>query len=352
MKKFLSLILATAMIATLFIGTSVFAAESSSSSSAEEEGSTDTYVFTYATVDAEGSDHDRLVESKLKELLEEKSGGRMTLEVYYSSSLTGVGSTLDGIKDGTVDMGYDACGFYGAVFPYTELFSVPCLYFGDSYEASEVLREFDKVYTDEVLEDYHIMARFIGETMCLFVKDADPIKSPADVAGKTFRTTGSNQALIEACGGAGQGMPSADVYEALRLNVIDGAVSNFGALITFNYGEVTKACTPLPMIYSEGTVFMNKDLYESMNEYDQKIFDEVCEEFQASFMDYNAWNKENVENYIKENYPDFIVYELTDEEIAEFVKLGEANLEKKAKELDELGLDGTGAMEWLKEHAK
>ena len=116
MKKLLSLILATAMIATLFIGTSVFAAESSSSS---EEGSTDTYVFTYATVDAEGSDHDRLVESKLKELLEEKSGGRMTLEVYYSSSLTGVGSTLDGIKNGTVDMGYDACGFYGAVFPYT-----------------------------------------------------------------------------------------------------------------------------------------------------------------------------------------------------------------------------------------
>ena len=165
MKKLLSLILATAMIATLFIGTSVFAAESSSSS---EEGSTDTYVFTYATVDAEGSDHDRLVESKLKELLEEKSGGRMTLEVYYSSSLTGVGSTLDGIKNGTVDMGYDACGFYGAVFPYTELFSVPCLYFGDSYEASEVLREYDKAFTDEVLEDYHIMARFIGETMCMF----------------------------------------------------------------------------------------------------------------------------------------------------------------------------------------
>ena len=147
-------------------------------------------------------------------------------------------------------------------------------------------------------------------------------------------------------------MPSADVYEALRLNVIDGAISNFGALITFNYGEVTKACTPLPMIYSEGTVFMNKDLYESMNDYDKKIFDEVCEEFQACFMDYNAWNKENVENYIAENYPDFVVYELSDDEIAEFVKLGEANLEKKAKELDDLGLDGTGAMEWLKEHAK
>ena len=58
------------------------------------------------------------------------------------------------------------------------------------------------------------------------------------------------------------------------------------------------------------------------------------------------------DDFIAENYPDFIVYQMTDDEIAEFVKLGEANLEKKAAELDELGLDGTGAMEWLKAHAK
>lgn len=364
MKKFIALFLALAMIFAFCAcgnqASSTPAANDppatndapATSGEPEEPTSTDTYTFTYATVDAEGSDHDRLVESKLKELLEEKSGGRMTLEVYYSGSMAGVGSTMDAIKNGTIDMGYDACGFYGGMFPYTELFSVPCLYFGDSEEATAVLREFDELYTDELLNDYKIMARFVGEEMCFYTKGDTPIKTPADIQGMTFRTTGSNKALIEACGGVGQGMPTAEVFEALRLNVVDGSVSNFGSIITFNFAEVTNCLTIVPILNSEGTVFMSKELYESMNDVDKAIIDEVCAEFQQCFMDYNAWNHDNVVEYLEANFPDFQVYEMTDEEIAAFVALGEANLEAKAAELDALGLDGTGAMNWLKDHAK
>jgi TRAP-type C4-dicarboxylate transport system substrate-binding protein len=364
-KKLLSLIIAVLMVLITVTGcagksetppaatpsASSTASPSPTEGDAPKETSDKTYTFTYATVDAQGSDHDKMVESVLKQLLEEKSGGRMTLQVYYSGSLTGVGSTLDGIKNGTVDMGYDACGFYAGQFPYTELFSTPGLYYGSNEEATDVLLEFMELYPDKLLSDYKIMAKFVGEVMCAF-STGKPITSPADMKGMTFRTTGANTKLIEACGGAGTGLPSSEVYESLRLNVIDGSISNFGSLITFNFGEVTKSCTRMPILTSEGTVFMSKELYESLPAPDQAIIDEVCAEFQKAFMEYNEWNDQNTYDFIEANLPDFEVIELSDEALAEFTALGLTQMEAKAKELDALGLDGTGALEWLKSQAK
>ncbi len=317
-----------------------------------EPTSTDTYTFSYATVDAEGSDHDIRVEQVLKQLLEEKSGGRMTLDVYYSSGLTGVGSTLDGIKNGTVDMGFDACGFYVGEFLYTELFSMPGFYFGDLDESSEVLRAFDAEFTDGRLNDYKILARLCGEPLCFYLSGDEPIKVPEDFSGLTFRTTGSNQRLVEACGGAGTGMPSNEVFEALRLNVIDGSIAGLGSIITFNYGEVTDCLTIAPFMNTENTIWMSKELYDSMNDVDKAIIDEVAAEFQAKFAEYNEWNHQNVMDYLAANFPEYTVYELNEEEIAQFTELLVPLQDEKAAELDAAGLDGTGALAWLREHTK
>ena len=82
--------------------------------------------------------------------------------------------------------------------------------------------------------------------------------------------------------------------------------------------------------------------------------DNVVDLYEHSHMMYPGGNCINLCAYSKifgVNRSAYMGY-FGNDEIAEFVKLGEANLEKKAKELDDLGLDGTGAMEWLKEHAK
>ena len=360
-KKAISISIICLFVLFLVVGCSSSASDtkqdgSQSSETAQQteqsqQPSGQTYTFTYATVDAQGSEHDKRVESALKQLLEDKSGGRMTLQVYYSASLTGVGSTLDGIKNGTVDMGYDACPFYVGQFPYIELFSTPGINFGNSDEATAILLDYINLYHDSLLDDYKVMANFCGEVMCAY-STGKPITDPADMKGMTFRATGANSALIEAAGGAATSLPSSEVYESLRLNVIDGSISNFGSLITFNFGEVTKSCTRMPILTSQGTVFMSKELYESMPAEDQAIIDEVCVEFQQAFMDFNEWNDQHTYEYVEANLPDFEVVELSDEALDKFTQLAMVQLENKAKALDELGLDGSGALEWLKSQAK
>ena len=371
MKKFLALLLALVMVLALCAcGQSAAPAPAAPAAPAEQPkadapaapaeqpkeeapaGSTDTYTFTYASTDPEGSEHDKRVEQVLKQLLEEKSDGRMTLDVYYSGSMGTVGSAMDAVKAGTVDMGFDACGFYGSKFPYTELYSVPCLNYGNSTEAALVLQEFDDLYVDTALNDFYIMARVCGDPMGFFTAGGKTIRTPDDLKGLTFRTTGANLPFVEACGGAGTGMPSGEIYEAMRLNVIDGTMSTIGSVVTFNLGEVTNAFTYLPIQATENVVVMNLDLYNSMNDFDKAIIDEVCAEWEQAFMEYNVYAEDHALEVIAQNFPDFEIIKLTDEEIAPFTALGEANLAAKAAELDAQGLDGTGAMEWLIAHAK
>ena len=57
-------------------------------------------------------------------------------------------------------------------------------------------------------------------------------------------------------------------------------------------------------------------------------------------------------NYLAENFPEYTVYELNEEEIAQFTELLVPLQDEKAAELDAAGLDGTGALAWLREHTK
>ncbi len=347
-----ALILSAAMLLALCTacggsggGTPGAAESPASTTPAATESSTATYTFTYATVDAQGSSHDQMVEQKLKSLLEEKSDGRMTLDIYYSASLTGISSTLDGVLSGTVDMGYDACTSYAGKYPYAELFNTPGVNLGDRAHATSVLLDYYKQFPDAELENVKIVARFCGNTFGIFAQS--PIYAPSDMKGLSFRSTGDKVAFAEACGATAISLPSSEVYEALRLSVINGSFASGTSLVTFNYGEVTKSFTPLNIMNGDSIIVMNKALYDSMSASDQAIMDEIFTEMQQVMIDYVNYAEEEYKSETAQAFPEFQFVELSPEQLQAFVDIGTPLLKTKAAELDGLGLKGTEAMNWL-----
>jgi C4-dicarboxylate-binding protein DctP len=87
----------------------------------------ESYVFSFASSKATGSNRNVMVEEVLKSKLEEASGGRITIEIYPSNTLVGAKEMLDALNNGTADMGYFIGNMFPGQFPYTELLGTPGL---------------------------------------------------------------------------------------------------------------------------------------------------------------------------------------------------------------------------------
>ena len=85
----------------------------------------------------------------------------------------------------------------------------------------------------------------------------------------------------------------------------------------------------------------------------QAAIDKTIEDFLPVANKYSDANDQlSLDEILNEHNPDFKMYYMTDEAKAEIVKVAEPLLQAKADELNALGLDGDGALEWLRTNAK
>ncbi len=96
-------------------------------------------------------------------------------------------------------------------------------------------------------------------------------------------------------------------------------------------------------------IAMSKQLYDSMPADLQQVINEVqCRKDPYLYRFCKAAEKATMDN-IKSSNPKFQFCEL--EDIQGFIDAATPLLEAKAKELNDKGLKGTEALEWLKAHA-
>ena len=114
--------------------------------------SEESYVLKFSANDPAGSLYDTMIIQPLKQKLEEKSGGRLTLEIYYSSSLAKQGEVLQSIKNGTLDMGVDILTMNAGQFPYTELLGTPGINLGDVESFTNITLEYAKAFPEKGLK--------------------------------------------------------------------------------------------------------------------------------------------------------------------------------------------------------
>ena len=102
MKKFWSLLLSVAMIASLAAcGGSGSSSDSSNSSDAAASGEAIHLKLSHPS--AEGGPYD-LMSKKFKELVEEKSGGKYVIDIFAANALGSQEEVLVAVSLGTLDM--------------------------------------------------------------------------------------------------------------------------------------------------------------------------------------------------------------------------------------------------------
>lgn len=152
------------------------------------------------------------------------SQGRIQVEVYGNASLGDAASNLRALQNGTLDMTANTQGPVAAIVPEFNAFGMPFL-FPDSAAAWRVLdgpvgQQLSKLSAAKGL----IVLGLWDNGVRHFSNNVRPLLKPADFIGLKIRTPPDSVTMdiVEALGAKTQQINFTDLYNALRLGVVDG----------------------------------------------------------------------------------------------------------------------------------
>ncbi len=276
----------------------------------------------FAIEEVDGSVQDAYAQ-EFKRLIEEKSGGDVTVTIYPYGALGTSADLTELVTQGAIQFANASPGHLGTLVPEIQVFSIPYLLSDDNEANKQVLTESPVIY-ENLQEDFnakglHLLTMY-PEGEMVWTTDRE-VRTPEDFDNFKMRTMVSPMlvAAYEAYGASPTPMPYGEVYGGLQLGQIDGQVNPIFAIEEMKFYEVTDY-----MIWSGEqqfvtTVITNSDWYlADVTDEQRALLDETIEELtDYIFRVQEEYNQARLEK-IKEAKPELKMIELTEEERAAF----------------------------------
>ncbi|WP_169747797.1 DctP family TRAP transporter solute-binding subunit [Pseudonocardia acaciae] len=165
--------------------------------------------------------------TKFKELVEQRSAGRIHVEVYPNSELYGDGNEMQALQSGAVQMLAPASAKFTTIAPALQVLDLPFL-FGSVQEIPKVVARDTAagraIFESQELAKRNIRALELWDNGLKQLSSNRPMTTPADLTGLRFRIQPSDvlRSQFEAWGARSTPLAFAEVYSALQQGLIDG----------------------------------------------------------------------------------------------------------------------------------
>jgi tripartite ATP-independent transporter DctP family solute receptor len=207
------------------------------------------------------------------ELIEERSGGRIGIEVFHSAQLGEEKDTIEQTRFGVIDLNRISMAPFNGLIPETAILSLPYI-FRDTDHMHKVL---DSEIGQEILDTFTaqdlIALAYYDPGARSFYNREKPITSIEDLAGLKFRVIQSDVFvdMVGALGADAVPMPYGEVYSAIETGVIDGAENNFPSYESSGHFEVAKYYTLDEHMIVPEVLVMSKASWDKLSPQDQEI---------------------------------------------------------------------------------
>ncbi|OPY59576.1 MAG: 2,3-diketo-L-gulonate-binding periplasmic protein YiaO precursor [Syntrophorhabdaceae bacterium PtaU1.Bin034] len=197
---------------------------------------------------------------------------------YAGATLTPPTQTYDSIVQGVVDAGNVVLGYTAKKFPLTEVLDYP-LGYPSGTVATRLMNAYYAKFKPKELDEVKVMY-FHGQTPGI-LHTKKPVTKLEDLHGVKIRTYGSTAKMISFLGGTPVAMPMGEAYDAISKGVCDGIAGPYEALEGWKLGEVIKFTTEDYGVAFSATflVAMNKSKWNSISPQDQKIIEQINQEW-------------------------------------------------------------------------
>ena len=199
-----------------------------------------------------------------KKLAEERTKGRVKVEVYPNSQLYKDGEEMEALQLGSVQMLAPSVAKFGPLGAREfEVFDLPYIFdsFADLHKVNGPVGK----AVQETRDQEHHRTRVLGQRLHDFSANR-ALRLPGDVKGLKMRIQSSNvlDAEIRALGGLPQKMAFSEVYQGLQTGVVDGTENPPSNFYTQKMHEVQKFLTLTDHGVIEYAVIANKPFWDGL----------------------------------------------------------------------------------------
>ncbi len=259
--------------------TTAAAADSSAAESKEATSNTDATVIKLGTTVNE-QDSFQVCAEKFAELVKERTNGAYEIEIHPNGALGDERTMLESMQMGTLDMGIITSGPFVNFSSAMGVLDMPFL-FANNEEAYKVLDgEIGKELLG-TLEDADLKGLAYAERGFRNITNSKkPITNAADVAGLKLRVMENDvyTATFKALDVNAVPMAWSDALTALQQGTIDGEENPINVIYSYKLWESQKYVTLDRHSYSTAIITMSNDLFKSLPEDVQRIFEESAQE--------------------------------------------------------------------------
>lgn len=215
------------------------------------------------------------------EEIEERSDGRISVDVFANGQLGEETEVLEQVQSGAIEMARTSSSSVSDFAPAWNVFSLPYIFDDEDHMWDYLLSEYGEDHLQEDMEE----AGFVGLTFYAsggrnFYTASEPIREPSDMQGQNIRVQpGSvNVDMVEALGGSATVMDYGEVYSALQTGVIDGAENNPASFVSSGHHEVAPHFTLDGHQHQPDPLVISEQVWDSLSSSDQDLVSEVAEE--------------------------------------------------------------------------
>ena len=271
---------------------------------------------------ANGTDNgiETLTAKRFARLVEEESGGNVTIEFYPNDELTG-GNTNEAVRsltEGAVDLGAYVSGTMSLLDPRLEVATIPWS-FSSYQEARKVIDETGGDYYAKVLSEYGLI--YLGSThnaMRQLSNNRNPVRTPEDIQGMKIRVLGGEvyRLFFSALGAEPVSLGWSELNIAIRQNVIEGQENGFFLMKSGNLNKIQKYMTVWNYLYENYLFVINRKTFDNLEPKTQALIHEKMKEACEWSRDYLEAEENKIRLQFAESGLEII--DLTPEELEVF----------------------------------
>ncbi len=232
------------------------------------------------------------------EKLNEKSGGRITLDVYPGSQLGEEKDLIEQLQMGTLTLTKVSSSALEQFFPEMKIFGLPYLFRDYEHKWKVLNGEIGKAVLSAGARRGLIgLGYYEAGSRSFYTKDK-PINTPEDLKGMKIRVQRSPVAidLLKALGASPTPIAWGELYTALQQGTVDGAENNPPSVVSAHHYEVCKYYSLDEHAAPMDVILVSKKKWDTFSEEDKKIIQEALDE--SVEYQKNLW-EERVEECIK-----------------------------------------------------
>ncbi len=219
-----------------------------------------------------------LAAEKFGEIVAEKSGGELEVQVFPAAQLGSERDMVEGLQIGTLEMTLTSTGPMGNFVPQVKLFNLPFL-FKDRESCYKVLDGEIGTQISDLFVKVGIRSLGWFENGFRNITNSKvPVEKPADMNGLKIRVMEDDVFILtmKALGASPLPMAFGELYTALEQKTVDAQENPLAVIYSSRFFEVQKYLAMTGHFYSPAVLLISEITWQSLSPEQQKIIAEAA----------------------------------------------------------------------------